>query len=179
MGRRPQRELEGQLRLVNLPVEPEPVTIAPDRTPRPRPPSKKKKPRKPPPRVRIPRWTAERLRAHFAGVADSLLVDRFIEYHLTNEDVYQDFVARAFRARRTGRTRYSQWTIIQSVRWDRDMKTHGDVFKVNNDFIALYVRMAMEDFPAKLGSFFEIRRMKPSGRKMSREESRRHEYEEV
>lgn len=114
------------------------------------------------------------MRALFAGVADTGLVERFISYHLANEDVYADFVERARCARASGRVRYSHWTIIQSIRWDRDMRTFGDdVFEVNNDYIALYVRMAVSDFQDELGGFFELRKMKPAGRKVSREEARR------
>jgi hypothetical protein len=124
-------------------------------------------------RFRTPKilpWSADRIRERFMGIADRHLVELFIEYHRANEDVYKDFIDRAFRALRTGRIKYSQWTIIQAIRWDRDMKTYGDVFKINNDYIALYVRMAIVDYPLKLINFFETRKMKPSGRKMSREQ---------
>lgn len=132
--------------------------------------------RGPPP---IPRWDAQKIRTVFTGVADKKLIERFIEYHLGNEDVYVDFVERSFRALFSGRLRYSQWTIIQSIRWDRDMTIRGtEVFKINNDFIALYVRMAISDFPLKLQHFFELRKMKPVGRKMSREETRRRDEED-
>jgi len=117
-------------------------------------------------------WPRARIVELFDGVADARLVVRFADYHALNADVYGDFVARAHQARKTGRRRYSQWTIIQSIRWDRDMRTRGDVFKVNNDFIALYVRMAIADEP-RFDGFFELRAMKPYGRKQSHEEIER------
>lgn len=60
-------------------------------------------------------WPRTRIVELFDGVADARLVVRFADYHALNADVYGDFVARAHQARKTGRRRYSQWTIIQSI----------------------------------------------------------------
>jgi hypothetical protein len=74
--------------------------------------------------------------------------------------------------RRTGRKKYSAWTIINKIRWDRDIRTDGDVFKINNDFIALYARKLIDE-DSRFDGFFELRRMKPKNRKMSWVESDR------
>ncbi len=117
-------------------------------------------------------WTPGSVRKFFIGKADPKLVARFALYHEAHPQVYVQFVKRALQARGR-RPCYSQWTIIQSIRWDHDMATGGEPFKINNDYIALYVRMAIHDHPDKLRDFFELRRMIKTGRRMSGEEIKR------
>jgi hypothetical protein len=105
--------------------------------------------------------------------ADPTLIERFVQYHAGNPHVYREFASRAHHMKNVReRKHYSQWTIICSVRYDIDKETKNHVFKINNDFIALYVRLLIHDSPEYDG-FFELRRMKPFGRKMSNEERRR------
>jgi hypothetical protein len=101
--------------------------------------------------------------------ADANLVKRFAEYHLLNPHVYAGFVRRAFKMKAAGRRKYSQWVIIQAMRWEYDLGTHRDVFKINNDFIALYARLAIHEHAA-LAGFFGLRSMKPSDRRSSADE---------
>lgn len=118
-------------------------------------------------------WNLHRLREHFEDSSDPALIKRFAAYHAQNLGVYAEFLQRALAVRRTGRRHYSAWTIIQAIRWDFDMRTTGDVFKINNDHIAFYARMAMVDQPSLLEGFFELRRMKPEGRRISGAEKQR------
>lgn len=104
--------------------------------------------------------------------ADPTLVTRFVAFHAENPFIYLRFVELAFRMRRAGRKKYGAQKIIHVIRWDYDISTEGDVFEINNDFIALYARLAIADYP-ELGGFFELRRMKPFDRRMSEEELRR------
>jgi hypothetical protein len=104
----------------------------------------------------------------FEGV-DENLVAKFRRFHEANSDIYGQFVNLAFQMKRTGRKKYSAWTIINKIRWDQDSSTTGDVFMINNDFIALYARMAMY-LNSELEGFFEMRRMKPDDRRESGEE---------
>lgn len=106
----------------------------------------------------------------FADVDDGL-VARFMEYHQANPSVFRQFVRLAHDMRAAGRRRYSQWTIVQAIRWSHDLQGSAS-FKINNDFIALYARLMIHDYPAFAG-FFELREMKGTGRRVSLEESRR------
>jgi hypothetical protein len=106
--------------------------------------------------------------------ADPGLVRRFAEYHQQNPQVFDEFRRRAIAMRTAGRRKYSQWTIIQSIRWDHDLRTTGDVFKINNDFIALYARLLIHELP-EFKDFFELRTMKPHDRRSSDEERYRKE----
>jgi len=104
--------------------------------------------------------------------ADARLIRRFVEFHIANPQVFQEFRKRAGEMKATGRKKYSAWVIIQIVRWHCDLATVGDVFKINNDFIALYARLLMAEHP-RFQDFFELRRMKPIRRQISREEAER------
>jgi hypothetical protein len=104
--------------------------------------------------------------------ADPKLVKKFYEYHRANPHIFDDFKRLAGEMRKTGRSRYGAWVIVQRIRWDRDMASVGDVFRINNDYIALYARLLVYEDPSYVG-FFEMRAMKPSGRRTSREENKR------
>jgi hypothetical protein len=92
--------------------------------------------------------------------ADPRLLLRFIQYHEENPQVYQTFKDYAQRIKATGRGQYSGWVICQVIRWERDVQTRGDVFKLNNDFIALYSRLLIAERP-EFADFLELREMKP------------------
>ena len=106
------------------------------------------------------------------GEADPDLLARFKTFHLANPSVYETFRDKAEMMLRTGRKKYSAWVIVQVIRWESDLRTMGDVFKVNNDFIALYARLLIWREP-RFEDFFELRQMKPKRRKISREEHSR------
>lgn len=106
----------------------------------------------------------------FADI-DAGLVERFRVYHEAHPTVYVEFARRAFEMRDAGRTHYSQWTIVQAIRWHHDLNS-SEPFKINNDFIALYARLMIYDHPS-FANFFELRAMKPEGRAMSQEELER------
>lgn len=103
---------------------------------------------------------------------DKNLLARFKAYHAENPHVYQAFKDLAFEMMLTGRNKYSAWTIINKIRWDQDIKTKGDDFSINNDFIAIYARLFEFHYPNFAG-FFSVRSMKASGRKTSKEQNRR------
>jgi hypothetical protein len=101
--------------------------------------------------------------------ADARLVERFILYHRANPHVFVKFVDQARRIKDSGRQKYSAWTIITWCRFEHDLVTTGDVFKINNDFIALYARLLPVVRPEFVG-FFDMRAMLSSGRRSSQEE---------
>lgn len=104
---------------------------------------------------------------------DKQLLQRFLNYHEANPHVYKRFLELAIEMRMTGKKKYSSWFIINRIRWDFDISTKGDVFKINNDFIALYARMVMWNYP-DLKGFFSLRGLKPV-RKKSLEQIAREE----
>lgn len=104
--------------------------------------------------------------------SDKDLLQRFKEFHQKNPEVYRLFKLNAEKILLTGRKKYSAWTIIQVIRWEYDLKTQGDVFQINNDYIAIYARLLIYN-DSKFKGFFELRSMKPNKRKISKEQSNR------
>ena len=105
------------------------------------------------------------------ALADPRLLRRFFRFHINNQTVYAEFEKYARQIRSTGRTSYSAWVIVQVIRWEYDLRTKGDVFQINNDFIAIYARLFVVRNPA-IANIFELREMKPV-RKLSREDADR------
>ena len=101
--------------------------------------------------------------------------ERFKLFHRANPHVYRDFRVKAFQMLRTGRKRYSARRIMESLRWDYDLKTTGDVFEINNDFTPIYVRLLIYNHP-EFEDFFELRVIRSRGA-MSEEERRRRDEE--
>lgn len=90
--------------------------------------------------------------------ADQALVKRFTKYHAEHPEVWANFKKYAAEMQATGRKRYSAWAIINRIRWDHDLlKT--EEFKISNDYIALYARVAIHIEPS-LAGFFATRPMK-------------------
>jgi hypothetical protein len=103
---------------------------------------------------------------------DKKLLEKFKRFHLENPGIYKEFRFKAYQIKATNRKKYSGWTIINSIRWDHDVSSTGDVFKINNDFIALYVRLLIYHDPS-FSNFFELRTMKESNRLSSDNEKYR------
>lgn len=90
---------------------------------------------------------------------DPKLAGAFGRYHGKNPQVYERFMELTFKMLQTGRSQYSAWAIFNVIRWDHDMSTTGDMFKISNDYIAIYARVFMLDFPEASG-FFNTKEMK-------------------
>ena len=87
------------------------------------------------------------------------LETRFAEFDQANPLVYRLFKAYARKIQNTGRNKYSAWTIVNVIRWEEDLRTVGDDFKINNDYIALYARKLVEECP-DFDGFFMLREMR-------------------
>lgn len=87
------------------------------------------------------------------------VMERFELFHERNPQVYEEFKLLANQMIDTGRKRYGAWTLMNVIRWNADLTTRGDVFKINNNFIALYARKLIAE-DEKFEGFFEIRRLK-------------------
>ena len=103
--------------------------------------------------------------------ADPALLAKFKVFHQKNPFLYAKFKEYAYMIRSKGHKKYSAWTIINIIRWEEDLKTTGSVFKISNDFIALYARLLVYHDKSFEG-FFELKKMKRV-RKISREEIER------
>jgi len=107
-------------------------------------------------------------RADIFAQADPRLLNRFFKYHRDNPKVYERFVHFAKLLRSRGRKKYSAWAIINFIRWDHDISTEAEDFKICNDYIALYPRLLISEDASFIG-FFHLKQMKSEGRKLSGE----------
>ena len=98
---------------------------------------------------------------------DKNLLKKFKKYHLDNQSVFEMFINYAHKMKAIHK-KYSAWTIINVIRWETDLKG-GPVFKINNDFIALYARLLIY-YDSDFEGFFELRSMKAYNRRDSSEE---------
>lgn len=81
--------------------------------------------------------------------------ERFKKWNAENPDIRPMFETMAFQIKGTGRKRYSAYDIFSVIRWHRDIKTTED-YKINNDFIPIYVRVLIHHHREFLG-FFVLR----------------------
>lgn len=82
--------------------------------------------------------------------------ERFMAFHRANPEVYRLFVKYARQALEAGYRHYSARQIMERVRWQAEIKTKGDSFKINNNHIPYYAKMLMESLPEFKG-FFQTR----------------------
>jgi hypothetical protein len=75
------------------------------------------------------------------GEADPRMVAKFFTYHERNPTLYRLFLSFALQAKASGRPRFSSWMIGNRVRWYTAVETTGPVYKLTNDYFALYARL--------------------------------------
>jgi hypothetical protein len=105
-----------------------------------------------------------------------IVLERFKEWHRQNPHIYAEFRRLAYSMLKTGRQRYSARTIVEVMRWHYDLKTTGDVFEINGDFVPIYARLLIHNHP-EFSAFFELRTVRSRG--AFSEEQRRREEEEI
>lgn len=87
------------------------------------------------------------------------LRDEWWAWHLENPHVYDRIEEKALEMAKTGRKRYSVWPIVGHLRFQRDLTTTGNGFKICNNYQALYARLFMLIHPQHEG-FFAVKEMK-------------------
>lgn len=100
-----------------------------------------------------PKWQ------EYFGDCDPVLLNDFRKYHQENKELYGLFLKYAREAKASGRERFSVWMIANRARWYSQVETSGKDYKVSNDYLALYARLIMYQYPEYEG-FFLIKRMK-------------------
>ena len=79
------------------------------------------------------------------------------EWHKNNPKVWERFRDYTLEAIRSGRKHYSQWAIINRIRWNEEIETQGGEFKISNNYISFYARLFHAKYPEHKGFF----RLKP------------------
>lgn len=78
------------------------------------------------------------------------------EFHRINPDVYQKLKAITLDMKRRGIHHWAIEAVYNRLRWLYKFQTHGDDYKLNNNWKSFYSRKLMED-EAELEGFFEVR----------------------
>jgi len=86
----------------------------------------------------------------------SPLERQFQTFHDLNPEVYEELRECALKLKRSGRDVYGIKSIIEVVRWHRNLNTRGDEFKINNNYAPFYARLLMSREP-ELCEFFKLR----------------------
>lgn len=90
--------------------------------------------------------------------------ERFDLFHAANPHVYNALVRLARQLVDRGHKRYGMAGLFEVLRYRHALTTIDDLFKLNNDYKALYSRLIMEQ-ETDLAGFFEIRERTAKGAK--------------
>lgn len=82
--------------------------------------------------------------------------EKFEIFHAENPHVYDLFKKYSEMAFSRGFKRFSAKAVFERLRWHLNFETSGDVFKLNNNYTALYARKLVSEHP-KFLNFFEMR----------------------
>jgi hypothetical protein len=70
--------------------------------------------------------------------------DNFRKFHRNNPMVFHRVVQLTDKLRKKGRKHYNIEIILGVIRYDIDVDTVGDQFKINNNYKPFYARMLMD-----------------------------------
>lgn len=93
------------------------------------------------------------------GSIDQRIIDQFKKFHAENPNVYDEFKKRAYEMKRAGRKFYSAAAIIWSLRYDFDLKTSGEPFKISNTLAVVYGRFLVYNEPEQFTGFFKFHKV--------------------
>ena len=86
----------------------------------------------------------------------------FLRFHFENPHIYLSMVEMARQAKEAGHGTYSVQALFEVLRWERTVKTSGEIWKLNNNLRPEYARFIMER-EGDLAGFFHIRERRGDG----------------
>ena len=84
-------------------------------------------------------------------------------WHKANPEVWRKFEEYTLEAIRSGRKNYSQWAIINRIRWHTEIETKSGEFKISNNYIGFYARFFHATYPEH-DNFFRLKPLKEEKR---------------
>lgn len=84
------------------------------------------------------------------------IAEQFMAFHRHNPQVYTALHYLAFNLVASGRKRGSINQLFEVLRYEYSLRTHGDDYKLNNNYRSHYARLLMNNEPALRG-WFETR----------------------
>ena len=94
----------------------------------------------------------------FYGQREISIREAFEQFHKENPQVLEALRRRALHAKRRD-YRPGIKCLFEVMRWHHGTSTHGDEFKLNNNYTAHYARLLMRTTP-ELDGFFDLRELK-------------------
>jgi len=89
----------------------------------------------------------------------SELDKKFWDFHDKNPQVFAKLEELALQAYTRGRKKIGIGMIFEVLRWNSNMQTTGDTYKLNNSYRSRYVRILIQSHP-EYHDLFETRRIK-------------------
>jgi hypothetical protein len=86
-------------------------------------------------------------------------IEKAKQFDKENPQVYTLFKQFTFEAIQAGRKVLSAELIINRIRWETEVVTTGDTYKINQNWKPYYARKFMQDFP-EYRDFFRTRRLR-------------------
>ena len=83
--------------------------------------------------------------------------DGFWPWYSENRHIWDAFKVKALRMALLGRKRYSARTIIETIRWDTEIRDSEVHFKINNNYVPGLARLFMHTYGDRCPGFFDIR----------------------
>lgn len=81
------------------------------------------------------------------------LAAKFAEFDSANPMVWALFIRFSFDAISRGFEHFGVASVVERIRWFTAVETRGDIYKINNNFAAFYVRKFERTFPQHRGFF--------------------------
>ncbi len=88
---------------------------------------------------------------------ETTLLNRFNDFNEKNPEVYELFKKFTFQAAGKGHKRLSAWMIANRIRWETQIETVNDDYKISNDYICFYARL----FHARHTQYADFFHLKP------------------
>src|SRR5690606_26519990 len=89
---------------------------------------------------------------------DATIQERFEAFHELNPHVLDALEALVRQFLASGRRRLAIGALFERLRWEHDITTEGDEFRLNNTFRSRYVRLILDRHP-EWADVFQTRRL--------------------
>ena len=101
------------------------------------------------------------MESHLFEWFDLKSIEKFKKFHTENPTVYEEFSRLAHGMLYSGRKKYSVDALIHVIRWNIDIKTNGETFKIDNNIRSIYGRLLAFYEPEFVKFFnFHVKRTK-------------------
>lgn len=93
---------------------------------------------------------------------DREIMERFLEFHSANPDIFELLVDYCRKLKRRGYQTGSIYAIYERVRWELMEEAGPDAngIGIDNNYRPYYARLIMTTYPQEFAGFFKVRRLR-------------------